>query len=210
MQRSKQPLFLLLTGTLCVLLASGSVVNVLSEETATKPSLTRIISLDLKEQSFANFLRIISETSGMNVVMMQDISLPVTSRLIDLSVEKALDAVITQYDLVKRIDGNVIKVYRKNHLALRKPQETKHYQGRLISLDLQDTDLDNAVRIIEEVASKGVLGKELLPKLAKVTLRLIDVPWDQVLDIVLEQQNLQAVINSDSIRIKDNLSPPLT
>ncbi len=167
-----------------------------------QPSLTRPISIDLKGERFENFLRIIAETSNMNVIRMEEISFPLTVRLIDTPIEKALDAVLSQYELVKRVDGNVIQVYRKSNPALKRPQTTRAYEGRLISLDLQDTHLDNAVRIVEEVAGKAVLGKELLPTRATVTVRLIDVPWDQVLAILLEQNDLQATIDTHTIQIK--------
>ncbi|MCB0318134.1 MAG: AMIN domain-containing protein, partial [Bdellovibrionales bacterium] len=50
------------------------------------------------------------------------------------------------------------------------------YSGRLISLDLQDTDIDNALRIIAEVSNLNIIASEDVA--GKVTLRLIDVPWD--------------------------------
>ena len=63
-------------------------------------------------------------------------------------------------------------------------EENGKYSGRLISLDLQDTDIDNALRIIAEVSNLNVVTSEDVT--GKVTLRLIDVPWDQALDVILK------------------------
>lgn len=73
------------------------------------------------------------------------------------------------------------------------------YTGRLISLDLQDTDIDNALRIIAEVSNLNIIASEDVT--GKVTLRLIDVPWDQALDVILKTNGLDKVQEGNVIRI---------
>ena len=73
------------------------------------------------------------------------------------------------------------------------------YSGRLISLDLQDTDIDNALRIIAEVSNLNIIASEDVA--GKVTLRLIDVPWDQALDVILKTNGLDKVQEGNVIRI---------
>lgn len=75
----------------------------------------------------------------------------------------------------------------------------KVYSGRLISLDLQDTDIDNALRIIAEVSNLNIIASEDVT--GKVTLRLIDVPWDQALDVILRTNGLDSVVEGNVIRI---------
>ncbi len=77
--------------------------------------------------------------------------------------------------------------------------DTPKYSGRLISLDLQDTDIDNALRIIAEVSNLNIIASEDVA--GKVTLRLIDVPWDQALDVILKTNNLDKVQEGNVIRI---------
>ncbi|MBN8550141.1 MAG: type IV pilus secretin PilQ [Deltaproteobacteria bacterium] len=77
--------------------------------------------------------------------------------------------------------------------------ETPKYTGRLISLDLQDTDIDNALRIIAEVSNLNIIASEDVT--GKVTLRLIDVPWDQALDVILKTNGLDKVQEGNVIRI---------
>lgn len=73
------------------------------------------------------------------------------------------------------------------------------YTGRLISLDLQDTDIDNALRIIAEVSNLNIIASDDVT--GKVTLRLIDVPWDQALDVILKTNGLDMVRERNVIRI---------
>jgi len=73
------------------------------------------------------------------------------------------------------------------------------YSGRLISLDLQDTDIDNALRIIAEVSNLNIIASQDVA--GKVTLRLIDVPWDQALDVILKTNGLDKVQEGNVVRI---------
>jgi type IV pilus secretin PilQ/predicted competence protein len=77
--------------------------------------------------------------------------------------------------------------------------EQPKYSGRLISLDLQDTDIDNALRIIAEVSNLNIIASEDVA--GKVTLRLIDVPWDQALDVILKTNALDKVQEGNVVRI---------
>jgi type IV pilus secretin PilQ/predicted competence protein len=73
------------------------------------------------------------------------------------------------------------------------------YTGRLISLDLQDTDIDNALRIIAEVSNLNIITSDNVT--GKVTLRLVDVPWDQALDVILKTNGLDKVQEGNVVRI---------
>jgi type IV pilus secretin PilQ/predicted competence protein len=75
----------------------------------------------------------------------------------------------------------------------------KQYTGRLISLDLQETEIDNALRIIAEVSNLNIIASDDVT--GKVTLRLIDVPWDQALDVILKTNGLDKVREGNVVRI---------
>lgn len=77
--------------------------------------------------------------------------------------------------------------------------EAPRYTGRLISLDLQDTDIDNALRIIAEVSNLNIIASEEVT--GKITLRLVDVPWDQALDVILKTNGLDMIQENNVIRI---------
>ena len=88
---------------------------------------------------------------------------------------------------------------RLNPTGIRSADGSKVYTGRLISLDLQDTDIDNALRIIAEVSNLNIIASDDVS--GKVTLRLIDVPWDQALDVILKTNGLDQVAEGNVIRI---------
>jgi type IV pilus assembly protein PilQ len=65
---------------------------------------------------------------------------------------------------------------------------SRAYTGERISLDFQNADLHNIIRIIGEISGKNIVVSDKVT--GKVTLKLNDVPWDQALDIVLASRNL--------------------
>lgn len=73
------------------------------------------------------------------------------------------------------------------------------YTGRRISLDFQDADLANVIRLIADVSNLNiVLGEDVK---GKVTLKLINVPWDQALDIILKMNSFGQIREGNIIRI---------
>jgi len=77
--------------------------------------------------------------------------------------------------------------------------ETKRFTGKPITLQLRDADLQDAFRLIGDasgfniVVGAGVTGK--------LTMSLVDVPWDQALDVILHTQKLGAERNNNLLRI---------
>ncbi|MBI3802861.1 MAG: type IV pilus secretin PilQ [Nitrospirae bacterium] len=73
------------------------------------------------------------------------------------------------------------------------------YVGRRVSLDFQDADIANVIRLISDVSNLNVvLGEDIK---GKVTLKLINVPWDQALDMILKMNNLGQIREGNIIRI---------
>jgi type IV pilus assembly protein PilQ len=62
------------------------------------------------------------------------------------------------------------------------------YVGRRISLDFQQADISNVLRLIAEVSGFNIVVGEGVK--AKVTMKLVSVPWDQALDMLLKMNNL--------------------
>ncbi|MGE5700637.1 MAG: type IV pilus secretin PilQ [Deltaproteobacteria bacterium] len=73
------------------------------------------------------------------------------------------------------------------------------YIGQRISLDFKDADLQNVFRIIAEVSNLNIITSDDVK--GKVTLRLVNVPWDQALDLVLQAKSLGAKQEGNVIRI---------
>jgi type IV pilus assembly protein PilQ len=75
----------------------------------------------------------------------------------------------------------------------------KEYTGRRLSLDFKDADIKNILRLIAEVSDLNVVAGADVK--GKVTIRLIDVPWDQALDLILFSNNLGKMRVGNVIRV---------
>lgn len=63
-----------------------------------------------------------------------------------------------------------------------------HFIGRRISLDFQQADISNVLRLIAEVSGFNMVVGEGVK--SKVTMKLVSVPWDQALDMILKMNGL--------------------
>jgi len=79
------------------------------------------------------------------------------------------------------------------------PLGERKFAGRRISLDFQQADIQNVFRLIAEVSGFNmVIGENVK---AKVTMRLLNVPWDQALDMLLKMNNLGKIRSGNIIWI---------
>jgi type IV pilus assembly protein PilQ len=77
--------------------------------------------------------------------------------------------------------------------------QEKVYSGAKISLDFKDADIKNILRLIAEVSDLNIItGEEVT---GKITMRLVNVPWDQALDVILSSKNLGMTRVGNVIRI---------
>ncbi len=73
------------------------------------------------------------------------------------------------------------------------------YSGRKISLDLQDADLVNVLRLFADVANLNII---LAPDVkGKVTVRMVNIPWDQAMDLILKMNGLGYALDDNILRI---------
>jgi type IV pilus assembly protein PilQ len=64
----------------------------------------------------------------------------------------------------------------------------ERFPGKRISLDFQDAEISSVLRLIADVSGLNMVVGESVK--AKVTLKLLNVPWDQALDLILKLNNL--------------------
>jgi len=75
----------------------------------------------------------------------------------------------------------------------------KQYTGRRISLDFKDIEMADVLRLIADVSDLNVIAGEEVK--GKVTIRLVDVPWDQALDVILLTKGLGFMRIGNVLRI---------
>ena len=87
--------------------------------------------------------------------------------------------------------------------SVSRPIVALKYPGKKVSLDFQDADIINVLRLLAEVSKLNmVIGDNVA---GKVTIKMLDVPWDQALDVILKMKGLGKVYEDNVLRI-DTLS----
>lgn len=80
-----------------------------------------------------------------------------------------------------------------------KPFTSKEYVGEKISLDFQDAELVHIFRLLGDVSGYNIVVSPQVR--GKFSMKLINVPWDQALDIVLRNYGLSKAVDGNIIRI---------
>ncbi|UCG39328.1 MAG: type IV pilus secretin PilQ, partial [bacterium] len=93
----------------------------------------------------------------------------------------------------------VAKAPPKAEPAARKEETGPKYRGERITLDFQNADLLNVLRLIAEVSGLNIITAEGVG--GKIRMRMQDVPWDQALDIILKTKGLGQVREGNVVRI---------
>ena len=79
------------------------------------------------------------------------------------------------------------------------PAPVGKYTGEPISVNLKDVDLKDFFRLIHEISGLNVVLDPAVK--GSLTIVLDDVPWDQALDIVLQNNSLDKQLNGNVLRI---------
>ncbi|MBI4829051.1 MAG: type IV pilus secretin PilQ [Nitrospinae bacterium] len=75
----------------------------------------------------------------------------------------------------------------------------KVYTGAKVSLDFQKADIHNILRIIADVSGLNVITSDKVK--GDVTIKLANVPWEQALEVILKNNNLDMIREGNIIRI---------
>lgn len=73
------------------------------------------------------------------------------------------------------------------------------YTGQPVTLDFQNADIHNVLRIIADVSGLNIVTSDEVK--GTITIRLKDVPWDQALDVILESKDLGKMDLGNVVRI---------
>jgi len=79
------------------------------------------------------------------------------------------------------------------------PVAAARYTGEPISVNLKDVDLRDFFRLIHEISGLNVVLDPAVK--GSLTIVLDEVPWDQALDIVLQNNSLDKQLNGNVLRI---------
>lgn len=109
--------------------------------------------------------------------------------------------------LAPRVNGAMQQAQPAVNMALQQQQQQAaaqapagpRYTGEPISVNLKDVDLKDFFRLIHEISGLNIV---LDPNVkGSLTIVLDDVPWDQALQIVLQNNNLDKQLEGNVLRI---------
>ncbi len=83
--------------------------------------------------------------------------------------------------------------------ALQEEGEGKKYTGKKMSMDFQDADVKNVLRLIADVSNLNVVAGSDVK--GTVTMRMVDVRWDHALDVILSITGLEMARDGNIIRV---------
>ncbi|NWF91977.1 MAG: type IV pilus secretin PilQ [Syntrophaceae bacterium] len=92
-----------------------------------------------------------------------------------------------------------VKKAEEEKKVIEEAPSEKVYTGRRVSLDFKDADIKNILRLIAEVSNFNIITGDDVS--GKITMRLVDVPWDQALDVILQARSLGMKKVGNVIRI---------
>jgi len=75
----------------------------------------------------------------------------------------------------------------------------QRYNGRRINIDVKDADVHNILRLLADTGHVNIVTADDVS--GTITIRMVNVPWDQVLDVVLQAKGLGMVRQGNLIRV---------
>lgn len=98
-----------------------------------------------------------------------------------------------------KVEFDPEKLYAFDFRLTTIPGAKKSYRGQLVSFDFKDADIRDVLRIIADISGFNMIIARNVT--GTVTLKLTNIPWDQALDVILEDAGLGAFIDGNVMRI---------
>ena len=96
--------------------------------------------------------------------------------------------------------GSQLNIGIRRPELLREPTlEEKVYTGAALSMEFQDVEIRSVLDILAQFTEMNIVASDSVA--GNITLRLINVPWDQALDIILKSKNLGKRENGNVILV---------
>jgi type IV pilus assembly protein PilQ len=97
------------------------------------------------------------------------------------------------------LNGTQFKVIITTEKKVKAKKEGIAYKGKPISINFQDVPVRNVLQLIAEYNDFNLVVSDTVQ--GNVTLRLDEVPWPQVLDIILQAKGLDKRVNNSVVLV---------
>lgn len=106
----------------------------------------------------------------------------------------------SDYEYQAYQSGSQLHISVKPAQMLREPTiEERVYRGEPLSMEFQDVPVRTVLDVLGQFTNQNIVASDSVT--GNVTLRLINVPWDQALDIVLKSRDLDKRVNNNVILV---------
>ncbi len=161
------------------------------------------IPVDFQRQGNKLVVRLTGSTVPRNLLR----RLNVDSGLVDSidTKNQGQNGVITinvkeDYEYQAYQSGNQLNINIRKPELLREPTlEEKVYSGEALFMEFQDVEIRSVLDILAQFTDMNIVASDSVA--GNITLRLINVPWDQALDIILKSKNLGKRENGNVILV---------
>jgi len=161
------------------------------------------IPVDVQRQGNKLVVRLTGSTVPRNLLRRLNINSGLVSS-IDTK-NQGQNGVITinmsdDYEYQAYQSGNQLNISINKPELLREPTlEEKVYSGEPLSMEFQDVEIRSVLDILAQFTEMNIVASDSVA--GNITLRLINVPWDQALDIILKSKNLGKRENGNVILV---------
>jgi type IV pilus assembly protein PilQ len=84
-------------------------------------------------------------------------------------------------------------------VSLAAPAAKPRYTGQKVSLAFDDANIRNILQLIAEVSNLNIIASDDVK--GTITLRLVEVPWDQALDLIMDIKDLGMLREGNVVRV---------
>lgn len=152
------------------------------------------LTVSFTDADLGDVFRLVADISGLNVVVFPGVHGKVTLESHDEPWDRILDRALSPNGLASQHQDNVLLVAAPEQLP---PVRT--FSGRRVTFDFRDNELRKA---LSEIAALGDATVEIDPSVAgDVTIRLVQVRWDQAFDIIVRVNGLDWAQDGPSLRV---------
>ncbi len=146
-----------------------------------------LISYNFKNVNIRAVFKLHFQHVNLNLAMSDEVKGNISLHLKKLEWNQALDAILKITGFEKWQSGNVVYIDTKAYIETMEKDKT--YTEKPISVYFQDIDLCVALGFISELVGINLITTTAVT--GKLDLRLNNVPWDQVLDIIGNMKRLE-------------------
>jgi type IV pilus assembly protein PilQ len=93
------------------------------------------ISLDFKDGDLVDFFRLLSQITGLNIVLDPSIKGTLSLKMVNVPYDQVFDVVLDNNGLDKKIEGNVVRVARKSTLRQEEDERRKLKEAQALAAD---------------------------------------------------------------------------